>query len=53
MLRTALGSDFWLQNDSPRLRATQGILFLRSMKLDELKASARSLRESVAPPETD
>ena len=53
MFQTALGSDFWLQNDSPRLRATQGILFLRSMKLDELKASARSLRESVAPPETD
>ncbi|MFB0515001.1 MAG: glucosamine-6-phosphate deaminase [Candidatus Neomarinimicrobiota bacterium] len=47
MLRTALSPDFWYQNEKPRLRATQGILFMRSMTFEELKASARSLRESM------
>ena len=47
MLRTALGPEFWYRHDTPRLRATQGILFMRNMTFDELKASARSLRESV------
>jgi len=47
MLRTALGPEFWYQHDTPRLRATKGILFMRSMTFDELHASARSLRETV------
>ncbi len=47
MLRTALGTDFWYQNENRRLRATQGILFLKKMTFEELKASARSLRESA------
>ncbi|UCH62699.1 MAG: 6-phosphogluconolactonase [Fidelibacterota bacterium] len=47
MLRTALGPEFWYQHNTPRLRATKGILFMRSMTFDELHASARSLRESV------
>ncbi|UCD38505.1 MAG: glucosamine-6-phosphate deaminase [Fidelibacterota bacterium] len=47
MLRTALGPDFFYQHETPRLRGTHGILFMRSMSYEELKASARSLRESV------
>jgi len=47
MLRTALGPDFWYRHGTPRLRATKGILFMRSMTFEELHASARSLRESV------
>ncbi|MFC1543435.1 glucosamine-6-phosphate deaminase [Candidatus Neomarinimicrobiota bacterium] len=47
MLRTALGPEFWYRHSTPRIRATQGILFMRSMRFDELNASARSLRESA------
>jgi glucosamine-6-phosphate deaminase len=47
MLRTALGPEFWYQSESPRLRATQGILFMRSMSFEELKSSARALRSSI------
>ena len=47
MLRTALGSEFWYRNESPRLRGTYGILFMKSMTFDELNTSARVLRKSI------
>lgn len=47
VLKTALGADFWLESKSPRLRATQGILFMRHMKFDNLQRFARTLRASA------
>ena len=47
MLRTALGPEFWYRHEKPRYRGTQGILFMRSMKFEELRASARSLAASI------
>lgn len=47
MLRIALGPEFWYQHEKPRYRGTQGILFLRSMKIEGLSASARSLAASI------
>jgi glucosamine-6-phosphate deaminase len=46
-LRVALGPEFWYRHEKPRYRGTQGILFMRSMKFEELSASARSLAASV------
>jgi glucosamine-6-phosphate deaminase len=46
-LRIALGPEFWYQHEKPRYRGTQGILFMRSMKFEELSESARALAASV------
>ncbi|MCF7796642.1 MAG: glucosamine-6-phosphate deaminase [Lentisphaeria bacterium] len=44
-LKINLGSDFWYNNDHPRLRATHGVLFLKEMELDEFYTRARALRD--------
>ncbi len=43
-LRTALGEQFWLEQDNPRLRSTYGLLLVRKMSVDEFLAAAESLR---------
>ncbi len=42
-----LGKDFFYQNDSPRLRASHGMLFFREMNVEEFLAEARRLEKSM------
>ncbi|MCE5228817.1 glucosamine-6-phosphate deaminase [bacterium] len=43
MLETCLGERFFIENPSPRLRATRGFVFLKMMELDEFSGQARRL----------
>jgi len=45
ILRTLLGYQFFEQNESPRLRATRGFVYLKSMPLSEFSGKARALAE--------
>jgi len=47
MIRTCLGERFFIENKNPRLRATRGFVFLKSMTLDEFAGSARRLAEAT------
>ncbi|CAN5415111.1 glucosamine-6-phosphate deaminase [soil metagenome] len=47
MLQTCLGERFFTENESPRLRATRGFVFLKSMKLEEFSGNARSLAQAT------
>jgi len=47
VVKTCLGREFFYANASPRLRATRGLNFIRSMTPDEFFAQARSLRERM------
>jgi len=44
-LKINLGSDFWYNNDHPRLRAAHGVLFLKEMELEDFYTRARALRD--------
>lgn len=44
-LKINLGSDFWYNNDHPRLRAAHGVLFLKEMELEDFYLRARALRD--------
>ncbi|MFC1620459.1 glucosamine-6-phosphate deaminase [Candidatus Neomarinimicrobiota bacterium] len=46
-LSIALGSNYWLEHTSPRIRATHGILFIKCMSVDQLLSAASILRESI------
>lgn len=45
MLKTALGEAWFLNNPSPRLRATRGFVYLKDMPLAEFSGKARALAE--------
>jgi len=45
MLKTCLGSDFFLKNDHPRLRAARGMIFLKEMELKEFFEMVRELKK--------
>ncbi|MCX8036265.1 MAG: glucosamine-6-phosphate deaminase [Candidatus Sumerlaeia bacterium] len=45
MIQTCLGERFFIDNPSPRLRATRGLVFLKAMSLDEFSGKARRLAE--------
>lgn len=45
MLRTLLGFEFFEQNESPRLRAARGFIFIKEMPLAEFSGQARALAE--------
>ncbi len=42
-----LGKPFFYQNESPRIRATHGLLFFKEMSVDEFLDSARELQKSM------
>lgn len=42
-----LGKDFFYENDSPKIRATHGMIFHKEMTLDEFLMHARELEKSM------
>jgi len=42
-----LGKDFFYENDSPKIRATHGMIYHKEMKLDEFLIHARELEKSM------
>ena len=42
-----LGKDFFYEHDSPKMRATHGMIFHKEMKLDEFLVQARELEKSM------
>jgi glucosamine-6-phosphate deaminase len=42
-----LGKDFFYEHESPKMRATHGMIFHKEMKLDEFLSHARALEESM------
>ncbi len=45
MLKTCLGSEFFLKNDHPRLRAARGMIFLKELDLKEFFDMVRELKK--------
>ncbi len=46
-VKTCLGSEYFLQNDHPRLRAAHGFNFLKKMTLEEFYQHSMELRKST------
>ena len=46
-LKTCLGRDFFYDNQIPRLRATRGLVLLKSMSADEFLSQARTMKKFV------
>jgi glucosamine-6-phosphate deaminase len=42
-----LGKDFFYENDSPKIRATHGMIYYKEMKLEEFLLHARELEKSM------
>lgn len=42
-----LGKDFFYENESPKIRATHGMIYYKEMKLDEFLLFARELEKSM------
>ncbi len=42
-----LGKDFFYDNDSPKIRATHGMIFYKEMNIDEFIMKARQLERSI------
>jgi glucosamine-6-phosphate deaminase len=42
-----LGKDFFYENESPKIRATHGMIYYKAMKTDEFLMHARSLEKSM------
>jgi len=42
-----LGKDFFYENESPKIRATHGMIYHKEMKLDEFLKHARELEKSM------
>jgi glucosamine-6-phosphate deaminase len=42
-----LGKDFFYENESPKIRATHGMIYYKEMKLDEFLIYARELERSM------
>ncbi|MFH0843045.1 MAG: glucosamine-6-phosphate isomerase [Bacteroidota bacterium] len=42
-----LGKDFFYEHESPKMRATHGMIFHKEMKLDEFLVQARELEKSM------
>ena len=47
MLKTCIGREFFGSHDSPRMRATHGLVFLRLMDLEEFYRRSTKLQESM------
>ena len=42
-----LGKDFFYENESPKIRATHGMIYYKEMKVDEFLIHARALEKSM------
>jgi glucosamine-6-phosphate deaminase len=47
MVKTCLGTEFFLKNSHPRLRAARGMIFLKEMKLTEFYEKVRRLKKFI------
>jgi len=47
MIETALGYEWFHNHDSPLIRATRGLVFLREMSLQQLLEESRALRQQT------
>lgn len=47
MMRTCLGERFFTENESARLRAARGMVFLKGMELSEFSGKARGLAQAT------
>jgi len=47
MLKSCLGEKYFIENSNPRLRATRGMVYLKSMKLEEFSGQARTLAQAT------
>ncbi|MBN1154196.1 glucosamine-6-phosphate deaminase [candidate division KSB1 bacterium] len=47
MLKTCLGRDYFYSHESPRMRAAHGLIFLKSMNVQEFMNRAAELRKSM------
>jgi len=47
LVQLVLGKDFFYQNDSPKMRATHGMVYHKEMTLTEFLTHARALEKSV------
>ena len=45
MVKTCLGSEFFLKNEHPRLRAARGMIYLKEMELKEFFEMVRELKK--------
>ena len=46
-IQLILGKDFFYENESPKIRATHGMIYYREMKTDEFLTHARELEKSM------
>jgi glucosamine-6-phosphate deaminase len=46
-VQLVLGKDFFYENDSPKIRATHGMIYYKEMKLEEFLTHARELERSI------
>lgn len=46
-VQLVLGKDFFYENDSPKIRATHGMIYHREMGLEEFLTHARELEKSI------
>lgn len=46
-IQLILGKDFFYENESPKIRATHGMIYYKEMKTDEFLMHARSLEKSM------
>jgi glucosamine-6-phosphate deaminase len=46
-IQLILGKDFFYENDSPKIRATHGMIYYKEMNTDEFLMHARSLEKSM------
>ena len=46
-IQLVLGKNFFYEHESPRIRATHGLLFFKEMNVDEFLHHARKLEESM------
>lgn len=46
-IQLLLGKNFFYEHESPRIRTTHGLLFFRTMKVDEFLVHARELEKTV------
>lgn len=47
MIETCLGYEWFHKHDSPLIRATRGLVFLREMTIEQLLAESRALRQQT------
>ena len=47
MVQLILGKDFFYDNESPKIRATHGMIYYKEMNTDEFLKHARELEKST------